>query len=129
MQDVGKRIRDKRKSLGLTQDQLCQQVKISKPFLSEVETGKRNLSSSNLLDLAKALGVSCDYLLVGGDLPAGVAVPPCLAQFAANKGLSFAQVEALLGIHRQAMAFHKKGGNSEANWDKLYKWLKGYLEP
>lgn len=113
----------------MTQDQLCQQVRISKSFLSEVETGKRNLSSSNLLDLAKALGCSCDYLLIGGDLPAGVAIPPSLAQFAANKCLSYAQVEALLAIHRQVMAFHRKSVGSEANWDRLFKWLKGYLEP
>lgn len=124
MQDVGKRIRDRRKSLGLTQDQLCQQVRISKSFLSEVETGKRNLSSSNLLDLAKALGCSCDFLLVGGELPAGVAIPPSLAQFAAKKGLSFAQVEALLGIHRLVLAFHGKTKAFDPNWNDLYQWLQ-----
>jgi DNA-binding XRE family transcriptional regulator len=129
MQDVGQRIRDKRKSLGLTQDQLCQQVGISKSFLSEVETGKRNLSSAHLLGIAKALGCSCDFLLVGGDLPAGAKIPPSLGHFAANKGLSYKQVEALLGVHRQAMAFHGKKERSEVNWDRLYKWLKGYLEP
>lgn len=129
MKDIGKRIRDKRKSLGLTQDQLCQQVGISKSFLSEVETGKRNLSSNNLLDLAKALGCSCDYLLVGGDLPAGVAVPPSLAQFAADKGLSFKQVEALLGMHRQVLAFRSSGEASEPDWFRLYAMLKEYLKP
>ena len=60
MQNAGQRIRNKRKSVGLTQDQLCQQVRISKSFPSEVETGKQNLSGNNLLDLAKVLGVSCD---------------------------------------------------------------------
>lgn len=124
MKDVGKRIRDKRKSLGLTQDRLCEIVGISKSFLSEVETGKRNLSSSNLLDLAKALGVSCDYLLVGGDLPAGVAIPPSLAQFAANKGLSFKQVEVLLGMQRLIAAFHGKLKVFDPDWNGIYQWLK-----
>ncbi len=129
MDDVGKRIRDKRKSLGLTQDQLCQQVGISKSFLSEVETGKRNLSSAHLLGLAKALGCSCDYLLIGGDLPAGVAIPPSLAQFAAKKGLSYAQVEGLLGIHRLLMAFHAKTSKSDPDWEKLFKWLREFPAP
>lgn len=123
MIDVGKRIREKRKALGLTQDQLCLVVGISKSFLSEVETGKRNLSSAHLLGIAKALGCSCDYLLVGGDLPAGLAIPPSLAQFAAKKGLSFKQVEALLGMHRLLVAFHEQKA-SKPHWNTIFNWLQ-----
>lgn len=127
MKDVGKRIRDKRKSLGLTQDRLCDLTGISKSFLSEVETGKRNLSSAHLLEIAKALGVSCDYLLIGGDLPAGLAIPSSLTQFAANSGLSFKQVEALLGMHRQVLVFDPLNKASEPDWSRLYALLREYL--
>jgi len=38
--DIGRIIRKRRRELGLTQDQVSEQVGISKPYLSNVETGK-----------------------------------------------------------------------------------------
>ncbi len=62
---VGNRIRSRRMELGWTQDQLCSKVNLSKSFISEVENNKRNLSAANLLDIAKVLGLSTDFLMTG----------------------------------------------------------------
>ena len=66
MLDVGTRIRTRRKELGLTQNDICREAGISKGFFSDVENGKRNLSSSHLLDISVVLDCSCDHLLKGG---------------------------------------------------------------
>ena len=65
MAHTGDRIRAIREKRGLTQDQLADKAKISTGFLSDVENGKRNVSSENLLKIANALGASADYLLRG----------------------------------------------------------------
>jgi len=48
---------------GLTQQQLADKVKISKAYLSQIETGKRKGSTENLSLIAKALDVSLDEVV------------------------------------------------------------------
>ena len=48
---------------GYTQQRLAEQVKISVPFLSQLETGKRNPSVSVLTSIAGVLGVDVGDLL------------------------------------------------------------------
>ena len=62
---VGERIKKRRLELGWTQDQLGQKAGISKSFLSDLENGKRSVSAKNLLDIARALSVSLDFLMTG----------------------------------------------------------------
>lgn len=62
---TGERIRQMRLARGMTQDQLSSAAGISKGFLSDVENGKRDISSRNLLRIATALSASVDYLLQG----------------------------------------------------------------
>jgi transcriptional regulator with XRE-family HTH domain len=129
MIDVGTRIRAQRKSQGLTQLQLCTQVGISESFLSEVETGKRNLSSSNLLDLAKALGCSCDFLLTGCTGGEDIPIPPSLKQFGARKNLPRHQLSALAGVYFHLQAFKSSGQLPHSvDWAKLYSLLREYTE-
>jgi transcriptional regulator with XRE-family HTH domain len=129
MIDVGTRIRAQRKSQGLTQLQLCTQVGISESFLSEVETGKRNLSSSNLLDLAKALGCSCDFLLTGCTGGEDIPIPPSLKQFGARKNLPRHQLSALACVYFHLQSFKSLGQLPHSvDWAKLYSLLKEYTE-
>ena len=51
----------------LTQSQLAQAVGMSVPFLSQVETGKRQASTRIIAALAKALRVRVDDLLTNED--------------------------------------------------------------
>jgi transcriptional regulator with XRE-family HTH domain len=129
MIDVGARIRAQRKSQGLTQHQLCTQVGISESFLSEVETGKRNLSSANLLDLAKALGCSCDFLLTGCTGGEDIPIPPSLKQFGARKNLPRHQLSALACVYFHLQSFKSLGQLPHSvDWAKLYSLLKEYTE-
>ena len=65
MAGVGERIKKRRLELEWTQDQLAQKAGISKSFLSDLENGKRSVGAENLLDIARALGVSIDFLMTG----------------------------------------------------------------
>lgn len=62
---VGQRVKQRRRELGMSQDSLAQRAGISKSFLSDLETGKRSLGAETLLDLARAMGLSLDYLMTG----------------------------------------------------------------
>lgn len=54
-QRVGLRIRELRKSMGLTQEALAFRADLDKTYVNEVENGKRNISIVNLEKLAFAL--------------------------------------------------------------------------
>jgi len=49
---------------GLTQQQLADKVKISKPYLSQIETGKRTGTTEILSAIAKTLDVSLDEVVI-----------------------------------------------------------------
>ena len=60
---LGKRIRERRIALSLTQEQLAETADISFAFVGHIERGTRKMSVSTLLALARALDCSVDYLL------------------------------------------------------------------
>lgn len=64
---MGGRIREARKRMGLTQEQLALRLHISDSYLTLIELGKRNISMETLLALSECLGLSADYLLNGTD--------------------------------------------------------------
>jgi len=65
LQDMGRRITERRKKLGLTQEALAELGDLSPQFVSLAESGKRAMRPENLLKISRALGVSADYLLTG----------------------------------------------------------------
>ena len=65
MEEAGKRIMERRKKLGLTQEQLAERSEVTTQFVSYAESGKRALRAENLMKIAAALEVSTDYLLTG----------------------------------------------------------------
>lgn len=135
MAGVGERIRRRRQELGWTQEQLCQKAGISKGFLSDLENDKRSVSADNLLDLARALSLSLDYLMTGKaseeGQPTEVAIPVSLARFAAEEGISLRQTLMLLDMHKQILAHRsarKKDGLEAVDWRKFYEGVKEFLE-
>ena len=131
---VGDRIKERRLEIGWTQDQLCAKAGLSKSFLSELENGKRSVSASNLLDIARSLNVSLDFLMTGKaskETPAEVAIPASLAAFAGEEGLSLRQTLMLLDMHKQILAHRsakKKDGLEAVDWQKFYEGVKDFLE-
>ena len=65
LKDVGKRIMERRKKLGLTQEALAEQSDLTTQFVSYAESGKRGSRPENFMKIASALGTSVDYLLTG----------------------------------------------------------------
>lgn len=62
---LGKRVKRLRKEQGIKQTELADSLGISYQYMSMIETGKRQLSLSLLVDLANRLGATTDELLYG----------------------------------------------------------------
>ena len=60
---IGERIKQERLDKGLTQETLAEKANISASFLGQIERGERKLSLVTLIQIAKVLGVSLDYLV------------------------------------------------------------------
>lgn len=60
---IGKRIREERQHLNLTQERLAEDVDLTTAYIGQVERGERNLTIENLIKVANRLGVTVDYLL------------------------------------------------------------------
>lgn len=68
---TGKRIKDLRRSLGLTQVRLAGLVGITQGALSSIETGETHeLKARTILKLARHLGTSPEFLKTGEGSPA-----------------------------------------------------------
>ena len=60
---LGKRIREERLRLNLTQERLAEDINISTAYLGQVERGERRITLDKLIPLSQRLGVSVDFLL------------------------------------------------------------------
>lgn len=65
LQEIGRRIMERRKKLGLTQEALAEKAEVTAQFVSYAEAGKRAMRPENLMKMASALEVNADYLLTG----------------------------------------------------------------
>ena len=65
LKEIGQRIVERRKKLGLTQEALAEKGDMTTQFVSYAEAGKRAMRPENLKKISEALGVSADYLLTG----------------------------------------------------------------
>jgi DNA-binding XRE family transcriptional regulator len=54
----GKRVREKRTDLRLTQEELAERADLHTTYLSSVERGERNIALENIIAIALALGCS-----------------------------------------------------------------------
>ncbi|MGV6805633.1 MAG: helix-turn-helix domain-containing protein [Ruegeria sp.] len=62
---VGKRVRHRRWLIGMTQQQLAQQVGIKFQQIQKYETGANRISASRLWDIAEALDVPVSFFFEG----------------------------------------------------------------
>jgi ribosome-binding protein aMBF1 (putative translation factor) len=61
----GHRVREIRKSLGLSQEQLAEACALDRTYIGGIERGERNVALRNIQILARALGVSISKLTEG----------------------------------------------------------------
>lgn len=133
--EFGSRIRTRRSELDWSQEELARRAGISKGFLSDVETGKRGIRAETLLDLARVLSLSIDFLMTGEEgeqdqRRTEIEVPASLADFASDAGLSFRQTLMLLEMRRQIIA-HRSTRDREPidqiDWRRFYESVKDFL--
>jgi transcriptional regulator with XRE-family HTH domain len=60
---LGRRIREERMKLNLTQEKLAEKVDISDSYIGQIERGEKSLTLDTLVRLANCLGVTVDFLL------------------------------------------------------------------
>ena len=65
--DIGTRIRAARRDRGLTQDELADQVGVSRSAVAQWETGRTGQVTGNLSRIAGVLEVNVEYLMYGDD--------------------------------------------------------------
>lgn len=81
---IGKRIRERRQEIGLTQDDLAKILGVTPQHISAIETDKRAPSLDFMVKLAKELKVTTDYLLSGEE----AIVTPTISAIKADGKLS-----------------------------------------
>lgn len=67
--EIGQRIRMTREAQKKTREQIAEVAEISPQFLFDIESGKKGMTSQTIINLAKALNVSTDYILLGAVTP------------------------------------------------------------
>lgn len=65
LEQMGKRIYDRRKQLRLTQEELAFHAGITPQTISSAELAKKALRPENIVRICSALDISTDYLLLG----------------------------------------------------------------
>lgn len=63
MVKFGERVKQLRRSAGMTQGQLAERIWVSKAAVSNYELSERNPSPEIIIKVARVFGVSTDYLL------------------------------------------------------------------
>ena len=66
---IGGRIRLIREAQGKTREQIAEMAEISPQFLFDIETGKKGMTSQTIINIAMALHVTTDFLLLGSVTP------------------------------------------------------------
>jgi transcriptional regulator with XRE-family HTH domain len=61
----GQRVRERRTSLGLSQEAFADKCKLDRTYISGIERGKRNVALRNIEAIAKALGITIAELVQG----------------------------------------------------------------
>lgn len=67
LQELGNRIRETRKALGWTQEDLADNAGIDRSYIGSVERGERNLTFKVLCQICEALG--CDVAALTSGIP------------------------------------------------------------
>lgn len=96
IEGVSVRIRETRRSLGFTQEELAQRIGVSRSAIAQWETDRTGQVRSNLARVAAVLGVSVSYLLTGENQ-------------GADAGVETADERALLTLYREL----QDGGRTE----------------
>ena len=91
---LGQRIKEKRQTLKITQQELAQSLGITPQHISAIEQGKWAPSLAIVAKLAEELGVTTDYLLSGKE---GI-ITDTIPAIKADKSLNLKAKKLLIGL-------------------------------
>lgn len=96
MNTIGKFIREKRKEKGWTQKQFADEMKISRPFILEIEVGRKVFSSDRLKELIKVLKLNKDEEILMYDLAAKFKndIPEDIREFLLNNPEMYKEIRS-----------------------------------
>lgn len=83
---IGERVRHSREYLGLSQGEVAEVLGLSRPAISQIEAGRRKVSTLELAKLARLFGRPYEYFL--GEVPEPVQDETSQALFRAARDLS-----------------------------------------
>ena len=94
---MGKRIREKRTLLGITQQKLSELSGVEPSNISHIERGATKLSLPTLIKIANALGTSVDELLCDNIYKSnfGGSLKGFLSAFSSNKKFNSSEIQDL----------------------------------
>jgi transcriptional regulator with XRE-family HTH domain len=82
---IGMRIRGIREGLGLTQEELAQNIGVGRPTIIRIENGNNRVFLHNLYKIAKGLGVSIYSLIPENEVETEKSVHELFADFLKEK--------------------------------------------
>lgn len=128
MSELGKKINKKRKALGWSLDELAQKSKVSKAYLSQLETGESKRPSARILyNIAAALKTSIADLLGLKLLPADQKdIPKTLRQAQVQYNIPNEYLRILATISTRTSKKEKE--LSPEDWFYLYETIKRVKE-
>ena len=138
MPTIGDRIKEIREDLGWTQEKLAEESTISKGFLSDVENNKRDISATNVLKIANAMGASLEYLLRGEESSKQKEkrepeqIPVELSKAAEELKLSYSDTLTLRDTYRSMIARRSNKSIKPLTveeWKELYELIKRAVPP
>jgi len=65
LKEMGARIKNRRKEIGMTQEELAELMDVSLQMISNLEQGKKAIRPENIIKLCSAINTSTDYILRG----------------------------------------------------------------
>jgi DNA-binding XRE family transcriptional regulator len=131
---IGRRVHQRRKELGLTQESLAESVNVVKSFVSAIEHGETQASGLVYLKLAQALEVSVQWLLTGAERTTAQSapspdVPPLVSRIAEEKHWSYKQTLDVAAALGAIVARRTKAGQAwEPNREYVLRIAKAVFD-
>lgn len=111
--EFGKRLKNKRLELGLTQEMLAEKADLESTYIGSIERGERNVSLGNIIALAQALKISPHELIPGTFLRTQEQEKIAFGQYLKNKrvqkGLTQEALAAKAGLTLSYIEFFEQG--------------------
>ncbi len=125
---IGKKIRELRENLGMSQEELAVAVGLTRPIISQIESGVRKVSADELPGFSHALNASVEQLLGTEPLPLVSVAKESRAQYNARtapEGIRICVPRKNLNKFREVLLYilDKVGGKPNIGEAVIYKLL------